>query len=97
MNRISIGVQSFDDKLIKILNRNHTLNDVKLLIKNLKNNKLFNINIDLIYGLKEQTIKSIENDLNKVQEFNIPHVSYYSLILEPNTKLETSYTPSTKT
>lgn len=87
VNRVSIGVQSFNDNILKLLERKHNKTNVFNLINNLKNNGISNINIDLIFGIKDQTLKDIENDLNYFCELDIPHLSYYSLILEENTKL----------
>ncbi len=87
VNRVSIGVQSFNNKFLKILERKHTKNDVYNLVKCLKNNDIYNINIDLIFGINGQTIENIKNDLENFVKLDIPHISYYSLILEPNTKL----------
>lgn len=87
VNRVSIGVQSFDNHILKLLNRNHSKDDVFKLVDNLKQNGIFNINIDLIFGIKNQTIDSIRNDLDHFIKLAIPHISYYSLILEEHTKL----------
>lgn len=87
VNRVSIGVQSFNDKYLKILERKHTKKDVYNLVKCLKNNDIYNINIDLIFGINDQDIKDIKEDLDNFIMLDIPHISYYSLILEPNTKL----------
>lgn len=89
INRISIGVQSFNDKTLKFLNRKHTKRDVVNLINNLKKVGINNINIDLIFGINNQTIEDINNDLQTFINLDIPHVSYYSLILEEHTKLYT--------
>ena len=82
INRLSIGVQTFNQEKIKELNR--TLN-----IKNLRNafNYFTNINIDLMYGFKGQSIKDVKKDLDNIINLNPAHISTYSLILEPNTKL----------
>jgi len=87
VNRVSIGVQSFIDKNILLLNRNHTKKDVFDKIKLLKNNGITNINIDLIYAIPNETIEDLEYDLNCFLELDIPHISTYSLIIEENTKL----------
>lgn len=87
VNRISIGVQSFNKKILKILNRNHTKKNVSNLINNFKKNGINNINIDLMFGINKQNIFDIKKDLKKFIKLNITHISYYSLILEKNTKL----------
>ena len=86
INRISIGVQSLNDKYIKFLGRNHNKEMVKKNIKIVK--KYFNnINIDLIYAIPSQTIDELDKDLEFILKLNINHISTYSLIIEPNTKL----------
>ena len=87
VNRLSIGVQSFNDKFLKYLNRHHNYSEVKEKIKLAKEIGFNNINIDLIYAIEEQTIKNVEEDLNKFLELDITHISTYSLIIEPNTIL----------
>lgn len=82
INRLSIGIQTFDKKVLNKLNR-------KLNIQNLKNAiKTFeNVNIDLMYGFQGQTEKDLKKDLNKLLKLNPKHISTYCLILEKNTKL----------
>ena len=87
VNRLSIGVQTFNDKFLKYLNRHHTYNEVKEKIKLAKEIGFNNINIDLIYAIKNQTLKDLENDLDKFLKLDITHISTYSLIIEPNTIL----------
>ena len=82
INRLSIGIQTFNKETLKTLNR-------KLNTRNLNNAfKVFeNINIDLMYGFQNQSIDDLKFDLNKIIELNPTHISTYCLILEPNTKL----------
>ena len=87
VNRLSIGVQSFNDKFLKYLNRHHNYNEVKEKIKLAKKVGFKNINIDLIYAIEGQTLKDLENDLYKFLKLDITHISTYSLIIEPNTIL----------
>ena len=85
INRLSIGVQSFNKKILSYLNRKADIN-IKYKIKLAK--KYFNnINIDLIYAIKDESLDDLENDLNKFIDLDIPHISCYSLIIEPNTVL----------
>lgn len=85
VNRISYGIESFSNKLLKILGRHHTKDMVK---KNIALTKEYfnNINIDLIYGVTSD-INLVKEDINEFLELDIPHISCYSLILEENTKL----------
>lgn len=87
VNRLSIGVQSFNEKHIKLLNRHHTKEEVFEKIELLKTNGFDNINIDLIYAIPNQTLKDLEEDLDNFLKLDIPHISTYSLIIEENTKL----------
>lgn len=86
VNRISYGIQTFNHKFLKYLNRNHTKEDVINKI-NLTKKYFNNINIDLIYALKEQTLNDLEKDIDFFLKLNINHISTYSLIIEPHTKL----------
>jgi len=87
INRVSLGVQTINEKYLKFLNRNHTKEEVKEKIELLKNNGITNINIDLIYAIPNETIEELSNDLDFIKSLNIPHVSTYSLMIEPNTVL----------
>lgn len=87
VNRLSIGVETFNETLLNQLNRFHTKNDVFNIINIAKEIGFVNINIDLIYALQNETIKDLENDLKLFLQLNITHISTYSLIIEPNTKL----------
>lgn len=87
-NRLSIGVQSFQERLTKQIERFHTSRQVYNLIDLAKQKGLNNISIDLMYGLPGQTMDDIKADLKIVQSLPIKHVSYYSLILEDHTVLK---------
>ena len=84
INRVSLGVQSFNDKILKELNRHHDKNMVFKVVKNLKDNGITNINIDLIYGVNND-INNIKNEIKEFLKLDIPHISCYSLIIEDNT------------
>lgn len=86
VNRISVGVQSFNDRIIKLLGRCHNREDVFDKIKLIK--KYFdNINIDLIYAGYDD-ISILKDDVNYFLMLDIPHISTYSLIIEDNTLLK---------
>lgn len=87
VNRLSIGVQTFNDKYIKLLNRNHTSEEVFSKIELAKMVGFDNINVDLMYALPGETIEELENDVDNVLKLNVNHISCYSLMIEPNTKL----------
>ena len=86
VNRISIGVQTVNQKHLKFLNRNHTKEEIIDLVNLLKKYN-FNINIDLIYGIPNQTLKELELDLDFILSLDVNHISTYSLIIEPHTKI----------
>ncbi len=86
VNRISIGVQTVNQKHLKFLNRNHTKEEVINLVNQLKKYD-FNINIDLMYGMPNQTLAELENDLDFILSLDVNHISTYSLIIEPHTKI----------
>lgn len=87
INRISIGVQTFDRDLIHTIRRNHTEQMVFDCVKLLQKEGCFNINIDMIYGLPNQSMKQLKEDVRKVLKLKVQHISYYSLILEEKTIL----------
>lgn len=87
INRVSIGVESIVEKNIKFLDRHHTKEDVTKVINLLKQEGINNINIDLIYALPHQSIDDLKVDLDFFLSLNIPHISTYSLMIEPHTKL----------
>ena len=88
INRLSIGLQTSNDDILKLLGRIHTFKEFKDIIKKAKEVGFTNINVDTMIGLPTQTIYDIEDTLNYLIYLNIPHISVYSLIIEPNTKLE---------
>ncbi len=94
VNRLSIGVQTFNKKHLKYLERNHNKKDVENVVLNAKRVGFNNISIDLIFGFYNQTIKELEKDLKEFLNLNIDHISCYSLMIEPATKL---YINNTKT
>ncbi|MBC2694003.1 MAG: radical SAM family heme chaperone HemW [Desulfobacteraceae bacterium] len=87
INRISIGVQSFNDKILNFLGRIHSTNDAALTIRRARKAGFDNIGIDLIYGIPGQTKKTWLSDLRKVVEFEPEHLSCYMLTYEKGTPL----------
>lgn len=87
INRISLGIQTFNEKYLNFLNRNHTKELVKEKINLLKENGFLNINVDLIYALPNQTLEELKEDIIFFKSLDIPHISTYSLIIEPHTVL----------
>lgn len=88
INRISIGLQTTKNKLLKEIGRIHTFEDF-LICYNLARKVGFkNINVDLMIGLPKQTLNDIEESLQEVIKLKAEHISLYSLILEEGTALE---------
>ncbi len=85
VNRVSFGVQSFNDNKLKILGRNHTSNMAIEAITNAHKVGFKNISLDLIYGTAVDNKKLLENDLNIANSLPINHISAYSLTLEEGT------------
>ena len=84
VNRLSIGIESTHDKYLKYLGRTYKREDI---IKNIEivKNYFDNISVDLIYALPGETIEELKEDIDIIKSFNIPHISTYSLIIEPHT------------
>jgi putative oxygen-independent coproporphyrinogen III oxidase len=85
INRISIGIQSFDPAQLKTLGRIHNSDDAKNAIMAAKNAGFNNINIDLMHGLPNQSLEEALQDLKIAFSFDTTHLSWYQLTLEPNT------------
>lgn len=88
INRLSIGLQSTNNKLLKEIGRIHTFEDFKKTYNLVKKVGFENINVDLMIGLPNQTISDVKESLNEIIKLNPTHVSIYSLIVEENTKME---------
>lgn len=85
INRLSIGVQSFADASLRALGRIHTETKAREILTAVKKARFENVNIDLMYGLPKQTIKSALADLEIAESFAPTHLSWYQLTIEPNT------------
>ena len=85
VNRVSLGVQTFDDKMLKKIGRSHLEKDIYENIDRLKLAGFDNISIDLIYALPGQTMDQVKGNVAKAIALDIPHMSLYSLILENHT------------
>ncbi|MGB4414734.1 MAG: radical SAM family heme chaperone HemW [Paludibacter sp.] len=86
-NRISIGIQSFDDEDLKRINRRHSGIQAINAVKKCQDHGFNNISIDLIYGLPSQTIERWKNQLNIAFQLNVQHISAYGLTYEEGTRL----------
>ncbi|MBL7575204.1 oxygen-independent coproporphyrinogen-3 oxidase [Peptoniphilus asaccharolyticus DSM 20463] len=87
INRISMGAQSFNDKILKTIGRIHTADQIYKAIDLLQANDFKNFNLDLMLALPGQTISDIEKSIEIIKKYDVPHISYYSLILEEGTPL----------
>ena len=85
ITRISLGAQSFQNDKLKNLGRIHQANDIKFTIDNIVKYNFNSFNIDIMYGLPNQTIEDALYDLEAAISFNPPHISWYQLTIEPNT------------
>ena len=86
-NRISIGVQSFDDGLLASLSRRHTANAACEAVETARRVGFSNISIDLMFGLPNQTLEQWSNTVKRAVELEIQHLSIYGLQIEPGTPL----------
>ena len=87
-NRVSLGVQSFNDRILKMLNRRHDAATAQDAVHTLQQAGLDNISIDLIYGLPTQLLQDFSSDLQKAFSLPIKHLSTYALSIEQGTLLQ---------
>ena len=86
VNRLSIGIQSFNQKKLDFLERNYKSSEINPIIE-MSKRYISNINVDLIYAVNDETLEELEKDIDMVLNLDVNHISTYSLILEENTKL----------
>lgn len=87
VNRISIGVESTQQKFLKYLNRQYDFDLVKDKIKLIKEIGINNINVDLMYAIQNETLEDLKKDLDNILKLDVNHISTYSLMIEKNTML----------
>lgn len=85
INRFSLGVQTFDDQILKILGRSHNKDIVFNEVQMLKDLGVKNLSLDMMLGNPNQDIDILKNDLDAIENLDIQHISYYTLILEEKT------------
>ncbi|SET49150.1 oxygen-independent coproporphyrinogen-3 oxidase [Enterococcus malodoratus] len=85
VNRLSMGVQTFDDRLLKKIGRKHTAKDVYDTVRLLEAKDFSNVTIDLIYALPGQSLESFRDTVERALALDLPHYALYSLILENQT------------
>ncbi|MCI0522856.1 MAG: radical SAM family heme chaperone HemW [Bacteroidales bacterium] len=88
VNRISLGVQSWDDKRLKFLGRRHNAGQSELALKLAFKEGFVNVSVDLIYGIPGMTAGDLRLDLEKTFTFPVTHISAYHLTIESGTKLD---------
>lgn len=87
VNRVSLGVQTFNEKQLKFIRRRHDKNAIFYAVERLRQAGIGNISIDLMYGFPGETIADWEYDINNALSLNIEHISAYSLMYEEGTPL----------
>lgn len=85
VNRLSIGIESFNQKKLKFMGRENNKNEAFKKINLARSYGFMNINLDLIYGIPKETISVLKKDINELLKLNPEHISTYSLIIEDNT------------
>lgn len=87
VSRVSMGVQSLDDGILRTLRRRHTAAQARRAVSLLQEGGYHNLSLDLIYGLPGQTLAQFEADVRQLLALGIPHLSAYALQFEPGTAL----------
>lgn len=85
INRLSIGIQSFDNEALRRLGRIHDRNEAVIGVEAARTAGFENINLDLMFGLPDQDLKDAHEDLEMAIALQPEHLSYYQLTIEPNT------------
>ncbi|PJA19930.1 MAG: hypothetical protein COX62_05675 [Deltaproteobacteria bacterium CG_4_10_14_0_2_um_filter_43_8] len=91
VNRVSIGIQSFQPHLLKFLDRDHTKEDIFTVFDDARRAGFENVSCDLIYSIPSQTTREVEEDVKTALSFSPSHISAYQLIFEPGTPLTRKY------
>jgi oxygen-independent coproporphyrinogen-3 oxidase len=85
INRISLGIQSLRDEVLRWMNRGHSGSEALAALKHLQEAGFLNLNVDLIYGIPNLSTEAVLEDLQKILAFNPTHLSCYELTCEPRT------------
>lgn len=91
INRLSIGVQSFNDSDLQLMKRRHTSEQARQVIHNAREAGFTNISVDLIYGLPNMLLSDWEKNIDILLNMDIQHISAYHLTIEPNTLFKKLY------
>ncbi|NNE06011.1 MAG: radical SAM family heme chaperone HemW [Xanthomonadales bacterium] len=90
VNRVSLGVQSFDDARLEAIGRIHGRAEVAVSLQSLRRSGINNFNVDLMFGLPGQTHKQALDDMRRALDSGATHISHYQLTIEPNTAFAAS-------
>jgi len=93
VNRVSLGVQTFEDRLLQTIGRSHTADEITTAIALLQTGIIDNVSLDLMAGLPHQTLEDWDRTLDRAIAIAPPHLSYYDLIIEPGTVFDRYYQP----
>ena len=93
INRFSLGVQTFEPKLLELCGRTHNLADIYESIELINKSGISNYSLDLMTGLPQQTIEDCQNSLEEAIKINPAHISCYDLVLEPVTAFGKQFQP----
>ena len=91
VNRISIGAQSFDAKLLQFLGRVHSADETRQALRSVRESGFDNFSLDLIYGIPGQTVDGVSRDLSEALGHEPPHLSAYNLTIEEGTPFHARY------
>ncbi|MEC0166837.1 radical SAM family heme chaperone HemW [Paenibacillus graminis] len=91
VNRVSFGVQAFQNELLSGIGRIHNVDDVYRSLENARSAGLHNLSVDLMFGLPNQTVDMLRESIGKALELDLPHYSIYSLKVEENTLFHTLF------
>jgi oxygen-independent coproporphyrinogen-3 oxidase len=87
VNRLSIGIESFNENKLNFMGRHHTFEEAQQKMKICRDVGFTNINLDLMYGIPNESLKDLKKDLDLILKLEPEHISTYSLIVEDNTKI----------
>lgn len=91
VNRLSLGVQTFDNQLLTILGRTHKSDDIEKAVKLSRKHGINSVSLDLMFHLPGQTLEQFDDSINKALQLDVDHISSYALILEPKTQFYNLY------
>lgn len=87
VNRVSMGVQTFDDRRLRFLHRRHTAAQIPVAVDRLRQAGIRNISIDLMYGFPDEPLEAWHQDIDRALALQVEHLSAYALMYEENTPL----------